>query len=140
MDSYSAGSVNLWELFFMLTMLDQFELYHELKKKTVYTSIAKWSWSYPSWGLYLRVTYMCYSLCTYEWSLLPFPYWSSRLFDFCKVVAMKFIPKIGRSAKELMNLRREIDIMRNLSHKNIIALLDSFETNKEVRRKSRKKQ
>lgn len=45
---------------------------------------------------------------------------------------MKFIPKIGRSAKELMNLRREIDIMRNLSHKNIIALLDSFETNKEV--------
>ncbi|EDV22496.1 uncharacterized protein TRIADDRAFT_28806 [Trichoplax adhaerens] len=49
-----------------------------------------------------------------------------------QVVAMKFIPKIGRSTKELMNLRREIEIMRNLSHNNIIALLDSFETNKEI--------
>ncbi|XP_068679432.1 serine/threonine-protein kinase 36-like [Montipora foliosa] len=49
-----------------------------------------------------------------------------------QVVALKFIPKVGRSEKELKNLQREIDIMRNLEHKNIIKLLDSFETPKEV--------
>jgi len=49
-----------------------------------------------------------------------------------QVVALKFIPKIGRSEKELKNLQREIDIMRNLEHENIIKLLDSFETPKEV--------
>jgi len=47
-------------------------------------------------------------------------------------VALKFIPKVGRSEKELKNLQREIDIMRNLEHENIIKLLDSFETPKEV--------
>ncbi len=45
---------------------------------------------------------------------------------------MKFIPKVGRSEKELKNLRREIDIMRHLHHPNIIEMLDSFETSKEV--------
>ena len=45
---------------------------------------------------------------------------------------MKFIPKVGRSEKELKNLRREIDIMRGLHHENIIEMLDSFETDKEV--------
>ena len=49
-----------------------------------------------------------------------------------QVVAFKFIPKTGRSEKELRNLRREIDIMRNLHHENIIEMLDSFETDKEV--------
>ncbi|XP_022798774.1 serine/threonine-protein kinase 36-like [Stylophora pistillata] len=49
-----------------------------------------------------------------------------------QVVALKFIPKVGRSEKELKNLQREIDIMRNLEHENIIKLLDSFETPKEV--------
>ncbi|XP_063681611.1 serine/threonine-protein kinase 36-like [Bolinopsis microptera] len=48
------------------------------------------------------------------------------------IVAMKFISKVGRSEKELMNLRREIDIMRGLKHDNIITLLDSFDTENEV--------
>lgn len=47
-------------------------------------------------------------------------------------MALKFIPKKGRSAKDLINLQREIDIMRSLHHENIIALLDSFETTDEV--------
>ena len=45
---------------------------------------------------------------------------------------MKFIPKVGRSEKELKNLRREIDIMRTMHHENIIEMLDNFETDKEV--------
>ncbi|XP_074729547.1 serine/threonine-protein kinase 36 isoform X4 [Strix uralensis] len=49
-----------------------------------------------------------------------------------QVVALKFIPKVGRSEKELKNLQREIEIMRGLHHLNIIQMLDSFETNKEV--------
>ncbi|NXN15144.1 STK36 kinase, partial [Indicator maculatus] len=49
-----------------------------------------------------------------------------------QVVALKFIPKVGRSEKELKNLQQEIDIMRGLHHPNIIQMLDSFETNKEV--------
>ncbi|XP_022108847.1 serine/threonine-protein kinase 36-like [Acanthaster planci] len=49
-----------------------------------------------------------------------------------KVVALKFIPKLGRSEKDLENLRREIEIMRELHNENIIEMLDSFETEKEV--------
>ncbi|KAM9248984.1 serine/threonine-protein kinase 36 isoform 2-T2 [Dugong dugon] len=49
-----------------------------------------------------------------------------------QVVALKFIPKLGRSEKELRNLQREIEIMRGLRHPNIIHMLDSFETDKEV--------
>uniref|UniRef100_A0A5F8GTI9 Serine/threonine-protein kinase 36 n=1 Tax=Monodelphis domestica TaxID=13616 RepID=A0A5F8GTI9_MONDO len=49
-----------------------------------------------------------------------------------QVVALKFIPKLGRSDKELRNLHREIEIMRGLRHPNIIQMLDSFETDKEV--------
>lgn len=49
-----------------------------------------------------------------------------------QVVALKFIPKVGRSEKELKSLRREIEIMRHLKHDNIIEMLDSFETEKEV--------
>jgi len=45
---------------------------------------------------------------------------------------MKFISKQGRSDKELRNLRKEIDIMRQLRHSNIVQMLDSFETDKEV--------
>ncbi|KAF3824140.1 hypothetical protein GH733_008425 [Mirounga leonina] len=45
---------------------------------------------------------------------------------------MKFIPKLGRSEKELRNLQREIEIMRGLRHPNIVHMLDSFETDKEV--------
>uniref|UniRef100_A0A8C0VZ63 non-specific serine/threonine protein kinase n=1 Tax=Cyanistes caeruleus TaxID=156563 RepID=A0A8C0VZ63_CYACU len=49
-----------------------------------------------------------------------------------QVVALKFIPKVGRSEKELKNLQREIEIVRGLHHPNIIQMLDSFETAKEV--------
>ncbi|NXO04898.1 STK36 kinase, partial [Rhinopomastus cyanomelas] len=49
-----------------------------------------------------------------------------------QVVALKFIPKMGRSEKELKNLQQEIEIMRSLHHPNIIQMLDSFETDKEV--------
>ncbi|XP_038636280.1 serine/threonine-protein kinase 36 [Scyliorhinus canicula] len=49
-----------------------------------------------------------------------------------QIVALKFIPKTGRSEKELTNLRREIDIMRELQHPNIVQMLDSLETDKEV--------
>ena len=48
------------------------------------------------------------------------------------MVALKFIPKVGRSDKELKSLRREIEIMRNMHHANIIEMIDSFETEKEV--------
>lgn len=60
----------------------------------------------------------------------------SPAFSFLKtlqVVALKFIPKVGRSQKELKNLQREIEIMRGLHHPNIVQMLDSFETDKEVR-------
>ncbi|XP_070572421.1 serine/threonine-protein kinase 36-like [Ptychodera flava] len=49
-----------------------------------------------------------------------------------QIVALKFIPKVGRTEKELQSLRREIEIMRGLHHENIIEMLDSFETDKEV--------
>ncbi|NXR48450.1 STK36 kinase, partial [Hippolais icterina] len=49
-----------------------------------------------------------------------------------QVVALKFIPKVGRLEKELKNLQREIEIVRDLRHPNIIQMLDSFETAKEV--------
>uniref|UniRef100_A0A8B9GBC9 non-specific serine/threonine protein kinase n=1 Tax=Amazona collaria TaxID=241587 RepID=A0A8B9GBC9_9PSIT len=49
-----------------------------------------------------------------------------------QVVALKFIPKVGRSEKELKDLQQEIEIMRGLYHPNIIQMLDSFETDKEV--------
>ncbi|XP_010610183.1 serine/threonine-protein kinase 36 isoform X3 [Fukomys damarensis] len=49
-----------------------------------------------------------------------------------QVVALKFIPKLGRSEKELRNLQREIEIMQGLRHPNIVHMLDSFETDKEV--------
>ena len=63
--------------------------------------------------------------------ITPTQYFISDYINF-QVVALKFIPKVGRSEKELKNLQREIDIMRNLEHENIIKLLDSFETPKEV--------
>ncbi|XP_072230824.1 serine/threonine-protein kinase 36 [Leuresthes tenuis] len=48
------------------------------------------------------------------------------------VVALKFMPKVGRSEKELRGLKREIEIMRGLQHPNIVQLFDSFETETEV--------
>ncbi|KAM6907540.1 serine/threonine-protein kinase 36 [Xenentodon cancila] len=49
-----------------------------------------------------------------------------------QVVALKFMPKVGRSEKELRSLKREIEIMRDLQHPNIVQLFDSFETDTEV--------
>lgn len=49
-----------------------------------------------------------------------------------QVVALKFMPKVGRSEKELRSLKREIEIMRDLQHPNIVQLFDSFETETEV--------
>ncbi|CAL8267721.1 unnamed protein product [Merluccius merluccius] len=49
-----------------------------------------------------------------------------------QMVALKCIPKVGRSEKELRGLKREIDIMRGLQHPNIVQMFDSFETDKEV--------
>uniref|UniRef100_A0A672Z3A0 non-specific serine/threonine protein kinase n=2 Tax=Sphaeramia orbicularis TaxID=375764 RepID=A0A672Z3A0_9TELE len=49
-----------------------------------------------------------------------------------QIVALKFMPKVGRSEKELQGLKREIEIMRNLQHPHIVQLFDSFETETEV--------
>ncbi|XP_029956730.1 serine/threonine-protein kinase 36 [Salarias fasciatus] len=49
-----------------------------------------------------------------------------------QVVALKFMPKVNRSEKELQSLKREIEIMRGLQHPNIVQLFDSFETETEV--------
>ena len=49
-----------------------------------------------------------------------------------QIVAIKVIPKVGRNDIELKALKREISIMAELDHPNIIKLYDCFETNKEV--------
>lgn len=49
-----------------------------------------------------------------------------------EVVALKFMPKLGRSENQLQSLKREIEIMRDLRHPNIVQLFDSFETETEV--------
>ena len=43
-----------------------------------------------------------------------------------QIVALKFITKRGKTERDLNNLRREIEILRELHHENIILLLDSF--------------
>ena len=48
-----------------------------------------------------------------------------------QVVALKFISKHGKSERDLLNLRREIEILRALNHENIILMLDAFETRRE---------
>uniref|UniRef100_A0A669DFK1 non-specific serine/threonine protein kinase n=1 Tax=Oreochromis niloticus TaxID=8128 RepID=A0A669DFK1_ORENI len=42
------------------------------------------------------------------------------------------MPKLGRSENQLRSLKREIEIMRDLRHPNIVQLFDSFETETEV--------
>ncbi|KAA3677009.1 fused [Paragonimus westermani] len=49
-----------------------------------------------------------------------------------QIVAMKFIPKVGKSEKSLRNLKREIGIMQSMHHANIIEMKDTFETEREV--------
>lgn len=45
---------------------------------------------------------------------------------------MKFISKVNKTSKELKNLRQEIDILKNLTHENVILLLDTFETETDI--------
>lgn len=45
-----------------------------------------------------------------------------------RACAMKFIPKHGKTDKDLKSLRSEIDIMKTLDHPNVIKMLDAFET------------
>jgi len=49
-----------------------------------------------------------------------------------QIVALKFIPKLNKSTEDLLALQREVGIMRELRHENIIALYDWFETDTEV--------
>ena len=44
---------------------------------------------------------------------------------------MKFIPKHGKTEKDLKSLRQEIGILSNLSHPNIIKMIEYFETKTE---------
>ena len=44
---------------------------------------------------------------------------------------MKFILKHGKTQKDIVSLRQEIEILRGLRHENIIQMLDSFETDQE---------
>jgi len=55
-----------------------------------------------------------------------------KLYVCVQVVALKFISKTKKPEKEVKSLRREIDIMRSLSHPNIVQMLDSFDTDHEV--------
>ena len=54
------------------------------------------------------------------------------VYEMTQIVALKFIPKVGKSADELKALQREIAIMRALRHENIVALYDWLETESEV--------
>jgi serine/threonine protein kinase len=45
-----------------------------------------------------------------------------------QAVALKFISTRGKSDKDLKNLRSEMSILKQLSHENIIRLIDAFET------------
>ena len=49
-----------------------------------------------------------------------------------QIVALKFIPKGGRSEKDNAALRQEIEILRSLRHENIVLMLDYFETDSEM--------
>ena len=49
-----------------------------------------------------------------------------------EVVALKLIPKIGHSEKEIRSLRSECKIQKELNHPNIVRMIDAFETDNEV--------
>ena len=48
-----------------------------------------------------------------------------------QIVALKFIGMTGKSGRETDALRQEIDILRRLTHPNIVQMLDAFETKSE---------
>ena len=45
-----------------------------------------------------------------------------------RLVAIKLINKLGQNADDLQTLRREIDILSNVNHNNIMKMIDVFET------------
>jgi len=49
-----------------------------------------------------------------------------------QIVALKFIVKKGKTEHDLHSLKQEISILQRLNHPNIIRLLDSFETQREI--------
>ncbi|EUB62199.1 Serine/threonine-protein kinase [Echinococcus granulosus] len=49
-----------------------------------------------------------------------------------RTVALKFISKSDKSDRAFQNLKKEIEIMKSLNHPNIIAIVDAFETPKEM--------
>ena len=49
-----------------------------------------------------------------------------------EVVALKLIPKVGHSEKEIRSLRSECKIQKELNHPNIVRMIDAFETDNEV--------
>ena len=59
---------------------------------------------------------------------LPSQVYKGRRKHSGQVVALKFITKAGKSARDLAGLRSEVAILRSLRHENIVALLDAFET------------
>lgn len=54
--------------------------------------------------------------------------WKARKVGALQTVAIKLIPKSGKKEREIQGLRQEIDILKTLRHKNIIEMLDAFET------------
>lgn len=49
-----------------------------------------------------------------------------------QIVALKVIPKVGKSTEEMAALQREITIMAELDHPNVVAMFEWFETEAEV--------
>ena len=49
-----------------------------------------------------------------------------------EVVALKLIPKVGHTEKDLKSLRCECKIQKELRHPNIVRMIDAFETDNEV--------
>ena len=47
-------------------------------------------------------------------------------------VALKLIPKMAHTASELSSLRSECKIQLQLSHPNVVKMIDAFETPKEI--------
>lgn len=60
--------------------------------------------------------------------LCPLQVYKGRRRATGQITAMKFIVKLGKSARDIRSLRQEIEILRNLKHENIIQMLDTFET------------
>lgn len=49
-----------------------------------------------------------------------------------EIVALKLIPKVGHSDKDIKSLRCECKIQKELQHPNIVKMIDAFETDNEV--------